>query len=199
MSQRILTYISTEEYLRRERQAEYKSEYLNGEIFAMGGASEVHNLIAGNIFGELRQQLKERSCRVYISDMRVKVHSVGLYTYPDVVIVCGEPEFEDNEFDTLLNPTVLIEVLSKSTERSNDRFSCCASPRGPGRDSLRATQQTTRRTMAVFGVLDARRRRRHCLDRMRAQTPRCLRQNHLRAETSCHEMTTKKRPIARPV
>src|SRR5260370_1342730 len=117
MSQRILTYISTEEYLRRERQAEYKSEYLNGEIFAMGGASEVHNLIAGNIFGELRQQLKERSGRVYISDMRVKVHSVGLYTYPDVVIVCGEPEFEDNEFDTLLNPTVLIEVLSKSTER----------------------------------------------------------------------------------
>jgi len=117
MSQRILTYISPEEYLRRERQAEYKSEYLNGEIFAMGGASEVHNLIAGNIFGELRQQLKERSCRVYISDMRVKVHSVGLYTYPDVVIVCGEPEFEDNEFDTLLNPTVLIEVLSKSTER----------------------------------------------------------------------------------
>jgi len=103
--------------LRRERQAEYKSEYLNGEIFAMGGASETHNLIAGNIFGELRQQLKERSCRAYVSDMRVKVSQVGLYTYPDVVVVCGEAEFEDNEVDTLLNPTILIEVLSPSTER----------------------------------------------------------------------------------
>jgi Uma2 family endonuclease len=103
--------------LRRERQAEYKSEYLNGEIFAMGGASEAHNLIAGNIFGELRPQLRERPCRAYISDMRVKVRSNGLYTYPDVVVVCGEPEFEDEEVDTLLNPTILIEVLSRSTER----------------------------------------------------------------------------------
>jgi len=117
MSQKILTFISPEEYLRRERQAEHKSEYLNGEIFAMGGASEAHNLIAGNIFGELRPQLRERPCRAYISDMRVKVRSNGLYTYPDVVVVCGEPEFEDEEVDTLLNPTILIEVLSRSTER----------------------------------------------------------------------------------
>ncbi len=117
MSQRILTYVNPEEYLRLERQAEYKSEYLNGEIFAMGGASETHNLIAGNIFGELRQQLKDRPCRAYVSDMRVKVRATGLYTYPDVVVVCGEPEFEDAEVDTLLNPTMLIEVLSPSTER----------------------------------------------------------------------------------
>jgi Uma2 family endonuclease len=117
MSQKILTFISPEEYLRRERQAEHKSEYLNGEIFAMGGASEARNLIAGNIFGELRPQLRERPCRAYISDMRVKVRSNGLYTYPDVVVVCGEPEFEDEEVDTLLNPTILIEVLSRSTER----------------------------------------------------------------------------------
>lgn len=117
MSQRILTYINPEEYLRLERQAECKSEYLNGEIFAMGGASEAHNLIAGNIFGELRQQLKGRPGRAYVSDMRVKVRATGLYTYPDVVVVCGEPEFEDAEVDTLLNPTMLIEVLSPSTER----------------------------------------------------------------------------------
>ena len=117
MSQRILTYIKPEEYLRLERQAEHKSEYLNGEIFAMGGASETHNLIAGNIFGELRLQLKDRPCRAYVSDMRVKVRATGLYTYPDVVVVCGEPEFEDAEVDTLLNPTMLIEVLSPSTER----------------------------------------------------------------------------------
>jgi len=74
MSQRIVPYISPEEYLRRERLAEYKSEYLNGEIFAMAGASEQHNLIAGNIFGELREQLKSGSYRAYTSDMRVRVH-----------------------------------------------------------------------------------------------------------------------------
>src|SRR5262245_52806425 len=117
MSQQLVTLVSPEEYLRRERLAEHKSEYLNGEIFAMGGASLQHNLIAGNIFGELREQLKSRPCQTYISDMRVKVLAVGLYTYPDVVIVCGEPRFEDAEVDTLLNPTVLIEVLSTSTER----------------------------------------------------------------------------------
>ena len=117
MSQRIVPYISPEEYLRLERQAEYKSEYLNGEIFAMSGASEGHNLIAGNIFGELRQQLRGGPCRAYVSDMRVKVRANGLYTYPDVVVVCGEPKFEDKEVDTLVNPTMLIEVLSPSTER----------------------------------------------------------------------------------
>ena len=117
MSQRLLTYISPEEYLRRERLAEYKSEYLNGEIFAMSGASQEHNLIAGNIFGELREQLKGRSCQAYVSDMRVKVQWNGLYTYPDVIVVCGEPQFEDKEVDTLLNPTMLVEVLSPATER----------------------------------------------------------------------------------
>jgi Uma2 family endonuclease len=117
MSQRILTYVSPEEYLRLERQAEYKSEYLNGEIFAMSGASEAHNLATGNIFGELRQQLKDRECRAYMSDMRVKVRSIGFYTYPDVIVVCGEPQFEDQEVDTLINPTLLVEVLSQSTER----------------------------------------------------------------------------------
>ena len=117
MSQQLVTLVSPEEYLRRERQAEHKSEYLNGEIFAMGGASEQHNLIAGNIFGELRQQLRGRPCKAYISDMRVKVRAVGLYTYPDVVVVCDEPQFEDAEVDTLVNPAVLLEVLSTSTER----------------------------------------------------------------------------------
>src|SRR5256714_2986719 len=117
MSQRILTYVSPDEYLRLERQSEYKSEYLNGEIFAMSGASRQHNLVVGNVFGELRQQLRDRACQAYVSDMRVKVRANGLYTYPDVTVVCGEPQFEDKEVDTLLNPTLLIEVLSQSTER----------------------------------------------------------------------------------
>lgn len=117
MSQQVKSYVSPEEYLRLERQAEYKSEYLNGEIFAMSGASHKHNLVAGNIFGELRQQLKGRQCEAYMSDLRVKVTATGLYTYPDVIVVCGEPKFEDEYVDTLLNPSLLVEVLSQSTER----------------------------------------------------------------------------------
>lgn len=117
MSSQIIHYISPEEYLKRERQAEYRSEYLNGEIFAMTGASRGHNLISGNIFGEIRQQLKGSSCEAYLGDMRVRVTFNGLYTYSDVVVVCQEPMFEDEQVDTLLNPAVLVEVLSKSTER----------------------------------------------------------------------------------
>lgn len=117
MSQQVKSYISPEEYLRLERQSEYKSEYLNGEIFAMTGASRKHNLIALNIATSLNQQLRGKQCEVYASDMRVKVKASGLYTYPDVVVVCGEPQFEDDYLDTLLNPTVLFEVLSPSTER----------------------------------------------------------------------------------
>ncbi|HVF29124.1 MAG TPA: Uma2 family endonuclease [Pyrinomonadaceae bacterium] len=120
MSQQPKTFLTPEEYLAIEREAEYKSEYLRGETFAMVGASRKHNLISGNVFGELRQQLKAEPCEAYINDMRVRVQSVGLYTYPDVVVVCGEPQFEDGHVDTLLNPTLLVEVLSESTE-SYDR------------------------------------------------------------------------------
>ncbi len=109
-------YLTSEEYLAKERKAEYKSEYFKGEMFAMSGASREHNLIAGNLSRELGNQLLDRPCEVYQSDMRVKVSRTGLYTYPDVVIVCGEPRFEDTDVDTLLNPTVLFEVLSETTE-----------------------------------------------------------------------------------
>jgi Uma2 family endonuclease len=104
------------EYLARERKTEHKSEYLKGEIYAMTGASRSHNRIALNVAGELRTQLRERPCEAFIADMRIKVNPTGLYTYPDVAVVCGEPEFEDRELDTLLNPTVIVEVLSESTE-----------------------------------------------------------------------------------
>jgi Uma2 family endonuclease len=116
MSSHAHARLTAEEYLALERQAPYKSEYGNGEIFAMSGASRRHNLIALNIGAELRAQLKQRPCEVYTSDMRVKISRTGIYTYPDVVVVCEEPVFEDAEVDTLLNPTVLVEVLSKSTE-----------------------------------------------------------------------------------
>lgn len=111
------TFITVEEYLARERAAEYKSEYLNGEIFAMAGASRPHNLITGNIYAKLHAQLERRSCNVYPSDMRLKVSGTGLYTYPDVMVVCGEEQFDDDQEDTLLNPTLIVEVLSKSTQQ----------------------------------------------------------------------------------
>jgi Uma2 family endonuclease len=110
-------YITAEEYLRRERQAETKSEYFDGQMFAMAGASRRHVVIAGNVTAALHAQLRGRDCEVYPADMRVKVSETGLYTYPDVVVACGEPEFEDSSLDTLLNPKVVVEVLSLSTER----------------------------------------------------------------------------------
>ncbi|CAN5799867.1 MAG: Uma2 family endonuclease [Gemmatimonadetes bacterium] len=109
--------ISPEEYLAAEREAEYKSEYFGGEILAMTGASREHNLLVSNLVASLHPQLRGRPCELYPSDMRVKITRTGAYAYPDVVVVCGEPEFEDEHVDTLLNPTVLIEVLSPSTER----------------------------------------------------------------------------------
>jgi Uma2 family endonuclease len=109
-------YITPEEYLEIERAAEFKSEYYQGEMFAMSGAKWAHNVLAGNLMRELGQQLRSRPCTVVPSDMRVRVSQTGLYTYPDVVVVCGSPQFLDGRTDTLLNPSVLVEVLSPSTE-----------------------------------------------------------------------------------
>lgn len=117
MSRLIRSSASREEYLALERKAEYKSEYLDGGIFAMTGASRKHNLISTNLVTSLNVQLRGKPCEVYGSDMRLKVTATGLYTYADVVVVCGEPRFEDDFVDTLLNPTLIIEILSKSTER----------------------------------------------------------------------------------
>ena len=108
--------LTPEDYLAMERSAEYRSEYLNGEIFAMVGASQAHNLIVTNLVAELRQKLKKRPCKVFSNDMRVKVSLTGLYTYPDVVVVCGEDRYDDQQHDTLLNPTLIVEVLSDSTK-----------------------------------------------------------------------------------
>lgn len=116
MSTQPKTFLTPEQYLAIERGADYKSEYLNGEMFAMSGARAAHNLISVNVSAELRQQFRTRPCRVYSSDMRVRVNRSGLNTYPDVTVVCGAPQFLDNVEDTLLNPNVIVEVLSPSTE-----------------------------------------------------------------------------------
>src|SRR5262245_17637844 len=105
------------EYLVKERAAEFKSEYYRGEMFAMAGASYEHTVICANLVQELGSQLKGSQCRTLSQDMRVKVSASGLYTYPDVIVLCGPPELEDEQGDTLLNPRVIVEVLSDSTER----------------------------------------------------------------------------------
>jgi len=106
--------ISPVEYLKLERAAEYKSDYYDGEIHERARCKPNHNLIAGNVMGELGMQLKKRACFVFPSEMRIKITAVGFYGYPDVSVVSGKDEFEDE--DNLLNPTVLVEVLSENTE-----------------------------------------------------------------------------------
>ncbi|HEX8921122.1 MAG TPA: Uma2 family endonuclease, partial [Pyrinomonadaceae bacterium] len=116
MSSQRKTLLTPEEYLALERKSEIKHEYYAGEMFAMVGASKRHNLITTNIIRSLGNQLLERGCNVYASDMRVKVSATGKYTYPDIVVACEEEKFDDAENDTLLNPVVVIEVLSEFTE-----------------------------------------------------------------------------------
>lgn len=108
-----------EEYLALERQAESRNEYLKGEIFAMTGASRRHNRIVLNCAISLDSQLRGK-CEVFASEMRVRVPEMDLYTYPDLCVVCGQPQFDDGELDTLLNPVLIVEVLSRTTE-SYDR------------------------------------------------------------------------------
>jgi len=103
-------------HLEIERKAERKSEYWNGEVLEMPGASEAHNLIATNTSCLAGSQLRTKDCRVYRSDMRVQVAPNSMYAYPDIVIVFGKPECLDDHQDTLLNPKVIVEVLSPSTE-----------------------------------------------------------------------------------
>jgi Uma2 family endonuclease len=105
-----------EEYLAMERSSPEKHDYCDGEVFAMAGASKEHNLIVGNVVTALNIALRRRPCEVYPSDMRVKIPATALYTYPDASAVCHRPAFEDDTADTLLNPQVIVEVLSDATE-----------------------------------------------------------------------------------
>jgi Uma2 family endonuclease len=110
-------FLTPEQYLEIERAAEHKSEYYQGEMFAMAGAGWTHNRLVANLIARIDPQLRSsRGCQICPSDMRVRVSETGLYTYPDVLVVCGQPQFLDDRSDTLLNPTLIIEVLSPSTE-----------------------------------------------------------------------------------
>ena len=110
------TKLTPAEYLEFERKSEIRHEYFKGQIFAMSGAKRNHNKVVANLSGLIWQHLKGKDYEFYPTDMRVFVPQTGLYTYPDLVVVCGEPQFQDDVFDTLLNPVLLIEVLSDSTE-----------------------------------------------------------------------------------
>jgi Uma2 family endonuclease len=111
-----VTRVSESDYLRLERRAEGKSQFFDGEIFAMAAGTRAHSLIAINLASELRNQLKSTKCVPYNADLRIKVEATGLITYPDVSVVCGDQRFLDDEEDTLLNPVLIGEVLSDSTE-----------------------------------------------------------------------------------
>ena len=105
------------EYLALEKRAAFKSEFFDGEMFAMAGASRAHNRVNENLSGELHARLKGGPCQSFSRDLRVLIDRTGLYCYPDLVIVCGEPEYAAVDADTLVNPRVVVEVLSESTER----------------------------------------------------------------------------------
>jgi Uma2 family endonuclease len=111
------SFITPQEYLARERKATYKSEYLNGQVFAMSGGSPQHALITKNLMVALDRQIWRKGCQVYGSDMRVRVESTSLYTYPDASVVCGKAQFDAEDLDVLLNPVLIAEVLSPTTER----------------------------------------------------------------------------------
>jgi Uma2 family endonuclease len=104
------------EYLAIDRASDEKNEYLDGVIYSMGGASARHVQIVGNVARELGNQLRDKRCVVYSTDLRVRVSPQGPYAYPDIVVVCGDPVFIDDELDTLTNPLLIVEVLSPSTK-----------------------------------------------------------------------------------
>lgn len=115
------SYLSPEEYLQTERLAETKRDYLNGIVVAMAGAKYRHNLVAGNVFGEIRNVLRRKPCVVFGSDMKVRIAKANCFRYPDVSAVCGPIDFYDSLEDVYCNPQLLCEVLSESTRAVDQR------------------------------------------------------------------------------
>ena len=116
MSSAPVAYLTPEQYLELERKAEFRSEYHDGEVFPMTGATRWHSLIGTNLVIGIGNRLTKSSCEVHASTLRLRVSTTGLYTYPDIMVICDEPVFADMEKDILLNPAVIIEVLSESTK-----------------------------------------------------------------------------------
>jgi Uma2 family endonuclease len=121
MSAHPLPRLTPEQYLEIERAAEFRSEYYDGRMVMMSGAPPNHVLITTNFIGELTRLLRKRPCRVYGVDLRFRI-SPDFYTYPDIAVVCGDLQFSDARKDSVVNPVLLIEVLSPSTERHDRGF-----------------------------------------------------------------------------
>ena len=109
-------YITEEDYLKMERVSPFKNEYYRGQIHAMAGATYRHSKIVSNLVNQIIPRIKKSGCSAFFSDLRIHVPNPPFYAYPDMVILCGKPQFSDEVADTIENPTVIIEVLSKSTE-----------------------------------------------------------------------------------
>jgi len=116
MHKHALKYLTPEEYLAMEETAEYRSDYYKGDIFALAGGSINHNRIIRNLATKLDQALSNTSCEAFINDIKIWIKAKELFTYPDVVIICGKPEFYPDRDDTITNPILIIEVLSESTK-----------------------------------------------------------------------------------
>ncbi len=115
MSALLKPFFTEEEYLAIERASDHRSEYIDGEMYAMAGAGEQHATIIANIVSALHGQFRDRPCKVYSTDLRVRVAESGLYTYPDVIALCGKTQLLGDPGDTLLNPQLIVEVLSPGT------------------------------------------------------------------------------------
>jgi Uma2 family endonuclease len=122
MSAQAQPRLTPEQYLEAERAAKFRHEYFDGQMYAMSGGSFQHFQIIGNITAELHTSLKKRPWAVGSNDLRLRVSPDGLYTYPDVIVICGEPKFADDRCDTLLNPALIVEVLSPPTEAYDRGF-----------------------------------------------------------------------------
>jgi Uma2 family endonuclease len=122
MSAQAQSLLTPEQYLEAERAAEFRNEYYGGHVCAMSGGCYQHAQIIGGLIHELGNARKKRPCSVVPNDLRLRVSPDGLYTYPDVVVICGDPQFADNLKDTLLNPALIVEVLSPSTEAYDRGF-----------------------------------------------------------------------------
>jgi Uma2 family endonuclease len=116
MATQLNTFVSPEEYLEVERQSDTKSEYMDGVVYAMTGARINHIRVVSNLTTELVTQLRGRRCDVLASEMKVRLQDSRKFFYPDVIVLCGEPQFHDEREDIILNPLLVVEVLSKSTE-----------------------------------------------------------------------------------
>lgn len=141
--------MNEEEYLEFERTHAGKHEFVNGHLVAMSGVSDAHDLVVGNLHFALRRRLQGGPCRPRTSDLRIRIDETGLYAYPDLSVVCGAPEFAPTRPETLLNPSVVVEVLSGTTEDYDRGAKANHYRRRPSITSILLVDSQTRRVTSL--------------------------------------------------